>query len=73
LIEIGRQAFIYKFKGFVLNASTKIQVTNEIDAIFKQLFPICRSITGNGVRETMTYELVMFSPIFMKYIYEDEL
>src|SRR4051812_20621442 len=30
-----------------------IDMDNEIEKMLKQLFPICRSITGNGVRDTL--------------------
>lgn len=29
-------------------------IVREIDNLFEQLFPICRSITGNGVRKSLS-------------------
>jgi len=37
----------------VLNCSDSDAKGNEIYALIKELFPICRSITGNGVRQTL--------------------
>ncbi|MBI4088149.1 DUF4910 domain-containing protein [Candidatus Kaiserbacteria bacterium] len=39
-------------------------VENEADALLKRLFPICRSISGNGVRETLR-ELQKYAPVRM--------
>ena len=37
----------------VPNRSDSDAIGNEIYALIKELFPICRSITGNGVRQTL--------------------
>ena len=37
----------------LLNGSNSDAKGNEIYALIKELFPICRSITGNGVRQTL--------------------
>ena len=37
----------------LLNGSKSDAKGNEIYALIKELFPICRSITGNGVRQTL--------------------
>ncbi len=37
----------------VPNCSDSDAVGNEVYALIKELFPICRSITGNGVRQTL--------------------
>lgn len=36
---------------------------NEMYGLYERLFPICRSITGNGVRETLN----IFRRIFFKF------
>lgn len=31
-----------------------MDIANEMYSLVKELFPICRSITGNGVRQTLS-------------------
>ena len=39
---------------FFYTKESQDKLIKEIDELFEKLFPICRSITGNGVRKTLT-------------------
>ena len=41
-------------EGFDLHSAGSTQLIEEADELLQRLFPICRSITGDGVRQTLS-------------------